>query len=302
MFGHTLDANDIANLVAELYNWSINYVFKGMKILSLVDNGDELRNAIRIIKEHNAQKNSSELAVGMEDYFLLMKLFDAQYPQKDRVYTQAEQGLSILFLDALYNEGKLQTIFRKMGALRPFISSYYTVFTVNYDTNLDQISDKRVYHLHGSFETLHHEYDSATLKGWLMEKVKGRLLPVVKGKEYLYCNAILGYSGEDKWQKIKQYNQIYEMDVSSIPFAIPADLKQEPYPFKEFNEISGELDIIGLNPNNDGHLFKAIDSNMKLTMVTYYYHDINQGEIAKKTLSNQRVNLKDVRTIWNHIS
>ena len=34
------------------------------------------------------------------------------------------------------------------------------------------------------------------------------------------------------------------------------DLKMEPFSFEQLIAISGELDIIGMNPNNDSHIFR----------------------------------------------
>lgn len=252
-------------------------------------------------KEHSEQSDASVLSVGMEDYMLLFKLFDAQWSGEQKVYSSVEQALRWLFLDALYNDGKLQMVYQKMPGVGELLSRYDNIFTVNYDTNIDKIASKKVYHLHGSFETLHHEYDPETLKGWAIQTVKGRLHTYIRGKEYLYCNAILGFSGDDKWKKIKQYNNIYESTATKILRDQHPELKMEPYPFAEFESISGELDIVGLNPNNDSHLFQIINSNKQLSEVVYYYHDEKQADKAKAVLLNVHVTPMKVSELWDAV-
>lgn len=301
IFAGTVDAEDMAGLISKLYDWSLNHVFKGIHSISLVANQDEFWNVLRMSKEYSEQSEPSVLSVGMEDYLLLLKLFDAQYPEEEQVYTSAAQACCWLLLDALYNEGRLQEIHKSMDGVQGLFEEYDSIFTVNYDTNIDNCVSKKVYHLHGSFETLHHEYDPATLKGWALQKVNGSLLPIVDSKKYLYCNAILGFSGEDKLRKINQYNEIYESAVTKVLRDQHPDLKMEPYPFGQFKAISGELDIIGMNPNNDSHIFRMINENRDISKVVYYYHDKRQIDRVKVMLPEKTVDSLDVRRLWDSL-
>lgn len=76
---------------------------------------------------------------------------------------------------------------------------------MNYDTNLDKLTDSKIYHLHGSFDVLYDTYRPDTINGYLAQS---KVYPpaVVKGKEHLYCNAIMGFSGPRKLEINNTYS------------------------------------------------------------------------------------------------
>lgn len=72
----------------------------------------------------------------------------------------------------------------------------------------------------------------------------------------------------------------------------------ETYPIQEFIEVAGDMDIVGLSPNNDTHIFQALNDNVKLTSITYYYYDIAEKEIVKQLLSKHNPVFKNVNSLW----
>ncbi len=148
---------------------------------------------------------------------------------------------------------------------------------------------------------------------------------------YLYSNALTTYSGYYKSFSMDQTHQTNEaikkmVDGYKNNPAIKADIDswkftdnkivrnmydsiilkvanedlefEEQYPVNEFKSINEELKIIGLSPNNDTHIFEAINNNSNLEQVTYYYYDKSECEVVTKLLNNFTVEFLSVKNLW----
>lgn len=298
-FANKVDASDMHDFLLNLNQWFKKNALKGFKGLQLTTNEDELFSLSDMIFRY---KNSDPdvLDIGLEDYLLALKLFNQSFGDDALNYQTLYQGVTLLMADAIYNNSKIEDIYLNMGSYKEKLDEFDKIFTVNYDTNLDKLTDKQVFHLHGSFNTLHHEYRIDTFKGWAMMQM-GKVLPkYFVGKEYLYSDAMFGFSGQDKLSRIVEYNLPYtDEKLETIRFQHP-ELLYPAYPINEFNNITGELHIIGLGPHNDSHLFDMINNNIKITKVIYYSAcDIDTAKV--KRIINKPLIIKNVFEYWKQI-
>lgn len=270
--------------------------------------------------------------VGMEDYFIILRLFHSKYKDEKDMIKNTHDGFCWQFLDAIYNEGHIQEIVKTvLPAYRDYLKKkfekYNDIYTVNYDKTVEAIADKKVEYLHGSFETLLDQYDDNTPIG-AYYKQKGEKNPVQKGTEHIYCNGIMGFSGTykeeiinimdngqfgienilriynngmsvqelKKLEKLKGSSDAGEQLAFGVINAVISNpsLKMHIYPMKKFKNIKGELHLLGISPFNDEHIWNAILGNGNLTKIIYYYHsDKSRKEMEEHFLDKRIIYLPD---------
>jgi len=227
--------------------------------------------------------NSSITSVFMEDYFLAIEIVNNIYKVEDseeqsKLYRKIQFSfLRQMLVDGIYNDAKINDVYKNfhMG-INSYLSRFSNIFTTNYDYNLEKVigNTNQVCHLHGEFGKLAPEYDVTSL--YYIHKAAGDKLISKKlpNMDHIYSNAIMSWSWLDK------YGDLIEPDTKS---------KEE-----HFKSISGQLEIIGLSPANDEHLFFLINNNPKITSVVYYYlkdedraelpHHLKKPAIYKKVV------------------
>ena len=157
-------------------------------------------------------------------------------------------------------------------SVKRFFKSFDEIFTLNYDNNIEHLTGKLVYHLHGDYSVLKDSENPETVQGfWNMQKGK-----IVINPNYpqCYCNALLNFSGYQKYEEaqkkmdsikiLKNLQHLYETDIekfkikkeelaSEIPIAeeIINTYIEHPelkiatdYHFSELESLSGELGMI----------------------------------------------------------
>ena len=200
--------------------------------------------------------------IGLEDYFLGHEL-SSHIQDFSGNKEQERQLMQMIILDAIYNEGKINELYKVFpDKLKKFLINYDAIFTLNYDTNLDSYLEGSVpiYHIHGSFDDISvgHEDEPEEWK-------------------HMYCNGIM------TWYWVEKYGQEH------------SDIR---YGIKEFSQIEDRVDIIGLSACNDEQLFVQLSQNGKLNKCDFYYYDSNDAvEIRKHlcgTLQNH-ITIKNVR-------
>ena len=268
--------------------------------------------------------------IGFEDYFIIheilcrseMKYFEKRFKNQD--------NLRRLFLDSIYNSGKIQNIYKKFPVkFKSYVENYSSIFTTNYDRNIEIFTKKTVFYLHGAFHVLDEVYNQNSLRNQLSD-APVKKTPVIKGHEYLFSNALItGYSklhnitinskanvalskandahkkNEFKFESLSKSDVVFLRNLSEViklQSENPSLSINEYYPIKEFKKIKGTIDIIGLSPNNDNHLFETINSNSDLQSVRFYYYDIDDIDFVKKAFSNLKVEFIDIRNLWKKIS
>lgn len=332
IFENIISCNELKNILVGL-----NDLFKtkmnDITTFGWTENEDEMRTLIEISKRYSG-KSQNLLDIGMEDYFFMLKLFNNSLGEDKANIDDVFLGLKWLFLDSIYNNGKIENLYLKMNCYHNELCNYKNIFTLNYDTNIDKlVNEKKVYHLHGSFDTLNDTYLPNTILG-CMNQQKNNPQNVINGFEHIFCNAIMGFSGTYKMKlmrkpadgnkgiesMVSKLNNPFDVEASAIynqwknstdPFEISLaqsvdikiknpSLKYTEYPIEKFKSIAGNLDIIGLSPNNDSHIFKMINENQNINKITYFAINPKDVEVIKKVVSKP-VEYRNVIKYWKKI-
>jgi NAD-dependent SIR2 family protein deacetylase len=253
----------------------------------------------------------------MEDWLLVAYLHSKEFADDAQTQNGIKVAFHRMFLDAIYNEGEIQKLYKIMGkTTKRYLQDFDNIFTVNYDNNIEKLTGHEVYHLHGSFQELQPSENDEYVFGYLY-KQKGECA-LIKGFEHCYCNALLEYSGD---KKIHQADLFHKMNVQfeyaketgiypiipddneefvSLAFEHP-ELKVAPeYYFDDFRNIEDELVIIGLSPNNDNHILECIEKNEKLTQVCFYCYSEQEIKAVEKMKDN-RIQAANVNDLWKKL-
>ena len=232
--------------------------------------------------------NSSITSVFLEDYFLAFEIFNNKFKAIDGEL-QNEYYRNIVFtflrqilIDGIYNNGAINEIYQKFyPGVNQYLSKFNNIFTINYDYNLENSLGNayKVYHLHGEFGKLAPEYDVDSLYYESNKAECDKLISKkVSNMEHIYSDAIMSWSWLDKYGKL-----------------IEPDAKSKESIFKTIN---GLLEIVGLSPANDEHLFILINLNQNIKSVIYYYFtDEDRTEFQRRI--SKPVTYKKVENLWN---
>lgn len=253
----------------------------------------------------------------MEDWFLVAYLHSKEFADDEQTQNGIKVAFHRMFLDAIYNEGEIQKIYSIMGkTTKRYLQQFDNIFTVNYDNNLEKLTNQKVYHLHGSFQELQPSENDEYVLGYMYKKMGERAL--VKGFEHCYCNALLEYSGDKKIQQADAFhraNVLYKNALetgtyplgseknekfNSLVFEHP-ELKVAPeYHFDNFRSIEDELTIIGLSPNNDNHILECIRKNEKLKHICFYCYSKKEMKSVEK-MHDKRIKPENVNALWEKL-
>lgn len=261
----------------------------------------------------------------MEDWFLLLRLFLLNNEDLTDSWKVVKQGIEWIILDAIYNDGKLQDVHHKMNkSVKRFFKSYDSIFTLNYDNNIERLTNKIVYHLHGDYSVLTDSENPEMVQGFLNTQKN----QIVMNSEYpqCYCNALLNFSGQQKYKEaqdklhrieiLQNFRRLYETDMNAFketraelgrynPVVLQVidtyiehpELKiASDYHFSELEKLSGELHIIGLSSQNDSHIFACIEKS-SVDKVIFYVYD-NPPKSLPLTKSYE---FEDIRKLWKKL-
>lgn len=237
--------------------------------------------------------------IGMEDFFFIPRIFNNSFLEDELFNKATRDGMSWIFLDAIFNNGELQRIHSSISStaltkLREFFDSFDSIYTLNYDHNVEKISGREVFYLHGDFCTLHDQYNQKTVLGSACKRM-GKKYTIKPQNKHMYCNAIMNFSGASKEDEMTIYNGSV-IGVKDIRKRIISGLNQDDiatieklndssnessylaynsiqalienpnlyyheYPNKSFKRITGNVSIVGLSPKNDEHVWRMLLSN-----------------------------------------
>lgn len=291
IFAGIVSSEELLGIVEGLNDTFNTMLSGGITSIRRTKTKEELETLLDISRRYEMRTHTS-IEIGMEDYFFVLKWFNNGYADAEEITKPAFQGLCQLFLDSIYNNGEIENLYLKMQSFAPELARFDSIFTVNYDTNIDHLTDKKVYHLHGSFAELDETYNPNSIVGQIA-RAKNPTPRVIVGKEHLFCNAIMGYSGEYKYNQMLRYKSI------NAPLT-DESLKAHEYPIDDFQGIDGELHIIGMSPNNDSHIFRMINGNPNISRVMFYCMDVQTFEEAKKIITKPII-MKNVKKYWKSI-
>ncbi len=269
-----------------------------------------------------------------EDYFLIFELIHNKLGINNSERFNSRGVLRRMFLDSVFNQGKIEFVHRQfsIGFIK-WLKNHDHIFTTNYDSNLDIATGLTVSHLHGSFNTLSEAYDSNSFRNQLEDDL-------LDGEEvdpdypHLYSTCLVSYVGDLKSFSMTQSSlansgmekfvmgykndpdlrkQIDNWDESNVLVkrlkeAIPLKAERpelghsEQYPHEMLKKISGTLEIVGLSPNNDGHLFKQILENNKISQIVFNYFGDQEAADAERLFSSKVLLTCDVRDFWTRVN
>lgn len=330
LFGNIISGEEIIKIFEGLA-YRANSVKKG-EYDKYIDNND-MKEAIGDFKCRYKDYTIEKLHdVMLEDWFLLLYLFFLENEDLKENKQTAIQGFEQLILDAIYNGGKIQEIYKNMRPnkkVKRHFKAYDNVFTLNYDDNIEMLTGKKVYHLHGDFSVLTNSENENNVAGYIRMQDGTRVFR--EDMRHCYCNALLNYSGMLKKQQIDTNARAieaadimierinsdaeYRRQFEKLKINKPDDYRfiktkiEHPelsvateYYFSEFENMEGELDIIGMSPNNDAHIFDAILNNNKLTKVTFYYMQENERKYIEDNYPKELFVCERVNSLWGQLN
>ncbi len=252
-------------------------------------------------RRYSTERSYSVEEIGFEDYFLLFELVHNKQGVGNPDRFNSRGVLKRMFLDSVYNSGQIETVHESFPArFVSWLKAYDHLFTTNYDSNLETACGSDVHHLHGSFRTLSETYNPNSFRNQL----KDDLLDGEKvdpNNPHLYSNCLVSYVGDLKSYSMTQSSlansamdkyvtgykndpsirqQIEDWDESNVLVkrlkeAIKLNVErsdlehQEQYPYKMLEQLTDSLEIVGLSPNNDRHLFSLILANDQISEIRF---------------------------------
>ncbi|MCA9013715.1 MAG: hypothetical protein KDA77_00155 [Planctomycetaceae bacterium] len=298
-----------------------NYVFTSYDRASLED----------FKKRYNNHHSYSITEIGFEDYFLLFELVHNKQGVGNPDRFNSRGVFRRMFLDAVFNDGKIESVNEQFEPrFVEWLKQHDHIFTTNYDSNLDIATGLGVHHLHGSFKTLSEIYTPDSFRNQLEDDLLDGEIMDPK-YPHLYSTCLVSYVGDLKshsmtqsslansgmekfvsaYQNDTEYRKrIDELDESidlvrrlkeaiRLKAANPELRHAQQYPHDLLKEISGTLEIVGLSPNNDGHLFTQILENDQITKITFNYFGDQEARDAEQLFVSKNLFIQDVREFWS---
>ena len=268
--------------------------------------------------------------IGFEDYFFLFELVHNKQKIENPDRFNSRGFMRRMFLDAVFNKGKIEIVHENFtDGFITWLKTHNHIFTTNYDSNLDIVTGVSIHHLHGAFNILSNTYNPTNLSNQLSDDLLDGE-KVDYNYPHLYSTCLISYTGDiksfsmaqpslansgmnkliegyqnkpelhrliEEWDEkntfLKRLKEAVILKMEKPELKIP-----EQYPHEKLKEISGTLEIVGLSPNNDGHLFKQILENDQLTEIIFNYFGQKEATDAKNLFASKNVVIRDVREFW----
>lgn len=274
--------------------------------------------------------------IGFEDYYLIHDLVCHKTNTQNPKQYYIREAMRIAYLYAIYNDGKINTLYQEYP--RKFIDyliEFDNIFTTNYDLNVELATQKQVYHIHGQFDKKSDVYLLNSFRNQLPD-APIKEIEIDENYFYLYSNALTTHSGAYKELQIKQISQAnsvvekmamaynndpkikQEVDswtieanklTANMGYAIqlkavnPSLTFSDNYHFDIFKNITGTLQILGLSPWNDFHIFESVNDS-DIDKCVYYYFDESECDKIKELLPELNVKGKleflSVKAFWEN--
>lgn len=274
--------------------------------------------------------------IGFEDYYLIHDLVCHKTNTQNPKQYYIREAMRIAYLYAIYNDGKINTLYQEYP--RKFIDyliGFDNIFTTNYDLNVELATQKQIYHIHGQFDKKSDVYFLNSFRNQLPD-APIKEIEIDENYFYLYSNALTTHSGAYKELQIKQISQAnsvvekmamaynndpkikQEVDswtieanklTANMGYAIqlkaanPSLTFSDNYHFDIFKNITGTLQILGLSPWNDFHIFESVNAS-DIDKCVYYYFDESECDKIKELLPELNVQGKleflSVKAFWEN--
>lgn len=281
--------------------------------------------ALESFCSHYNKTLSDPSQIGFEDYFLIQRLyFNLTYNSKVGNYTERNNYYDYLrrfFLDAIYNNGEICKISypKKFGT---FLENFDHIFTLNYNRNIEKITNKHINYLHGAYHILSEKYNNESPMNKVMD-----LHTDITNYEYLYSTALTTYCGKEKEALLKQADsvngflklssklkEICDRDKVYIPSHLKTIIEAneicsnynypQNYCYDLFEQINDQVVILGLSPFNDDHLIRVINNNIH--HITYYFYPhkkiYSEKKLVREIFNKKKITFKNVAKLWASFS
>lgn len=300
------------------------YALTEIEKKSLNDFKDKYKNAICMLTISD---------IGYEDYYLIHELFCRKIKASHSETFEVQRGLRFTYLYSIFNDGKINQVYQKYSSKYiEYLCDFNNIFTTNYDSNIEQVVNCNVYHIHGSFDKIDSIYD----KDFIVNQLFDDQAAIIIDPEYfyLYSNALTTFAGQYKEFQVKRHSLANEAiikfsngyitdnnikkaieefthssnkivrrlgEIVKMKVANPDIEFSEDYHFDKLLSMSGELEILGLSPWNDFHIFEAIN-NSAIEKCIYHYYNSDEMEKIKCLLPNLtdsgRIFFSDAKLFW----
>jgi hypothetical protein len=293
----------------------------------------EKKSLIEFKKRYNNFRTLSLYDIGIEDYFFIYELFSRENKISNPERFDIRQALKRMFVDAIFNKGEINKLIKKFPyKLRKFLLSYDNIFTTNYDNNIENFIKHQIHYLHGAFHILDEVYNSNSFRNMLPDSLVDKVI-VQKNFKHLYSNILMTYAGELKDFSMKtnfQANEAIEKFIQGMeekPELIPQIEKwkyddnyivrnmydailirknthakiAEYYPIDQFQKIKDTIDIIGLYPSNDSHIFNIIRDNISIDIINFYFYETAEISLVENILKEKVVKFHSVKELWGKL-
>lgn len=141
-----------------------------------------------------------------------------------------------------------------------------------------------------------------------------------------YCNALLNFSGQNKYKEaqdklkaidaLQRIKRLHDTDATAFQI-MRAGIEEKKaenvqiidiyiehpelkiatdYHFRELENLSGELHIMGLSPQNDSHIFACIEKSSVDKVIFYSY-----GELPKALPLTKPYEFADIKQLWKSL-
>lgn len=297
----------------------------------------EIKSLASFKEQYSNRLNTLKITdIGFEDYYLIHDLVCHKTNTTNPEMYHIRESLKSAYYFAIYNNGELNKLHLQYSdKFINYLKSFDKIFTTNYDSNIDSVVDTEVFHIHGHFDKLSDTYKKDSLRNKLpnppIENIN-----VDMNYFYLYSNALSTHSGAYKELQINQgslansaveklaiaykENEIVrnEVDnwlndkniiVSNMGYAVKLKVEHpevkfsEDYYFDELKSTTGEIEILGLSPWNDFHIFESIN-NTNIDRCIYYYYSEEQVGKVKELLPNLsaagKIEFVETKEFWRN--
>lgn len=315
---------EIPNIINGVYDKYANCTAEIKSLASFKEQYSNRLNTLRITD------------IGFEDYYLIHYLVCHKTNTANPEMYYIRESLKSAYYFAIYNDGELNKLHLQYSdKFINYLKSFDKIFTTNYDSNIDSVVDIEVFHIHGHFVKLSDTYNKDSLRNKLpnppIENIN-----VDMNYFYLYSNAVSTHNGAYKELQINQSslansaveklaiaykeNETVKKDVdswlndtnilvSNMGHAVKLKVEHpevkfsEDYYFDDLKSITGEIEILGLSPWNDFHIFESIN-NANIDKCIYYYYSDEQCERVKELLPNLsatgKIEFVETKEFWRN--
>lgn len=168
LFGGKIKGKEIEDVFKGLVDIANGIIEKQYE--NITEDQDTIE-AIKDFQDRYTEKVKLPHEVMLEDWLLLVRIFFLANSDLIQDNPSAVQGFEQLLLDAIYNDGMVQDIYHNMNKqVKRFLNRFDKIFTLNYDNNIELLTHRTVFHLHGDFSVLSNSENEENVLGYIRTK------------------------------------------------------------------------------------------------------------------------------------